>query len=86
MRKHDSESAHAIQHSSSMTTVADCKIESKTGTIRFLNRSRDICLKGVDSTADTWDALEAGKELAKRYGNVVAISGKEDLVSSCQDV
>jgi len=38
-----------------------------------------VC-KGVDSTAETWDALEAGKQLAKRYGNVVAISGKEDLV------
>jgi hydroxyethylthiazole kinase len=38
--------------------------------------------KGVDSIADSWDALEAGKQLAKRYGTVVAISGKEDLVRS----
>ena len=37
--------------------------------------------KGVDSTAETWDALEAGKQLAKRHNLVVAISGKEDLVS-----
>ena len=37
--------------------------------------------KGVDSTAEPWDALEAGKQLAKRHNLVVAISGKEDLVS-----
>jgi len=30
--------------------------------------------------------LEAGKQLAKRYGNVVAISGKEDLVTDGERV
>ena len=36
--------------------------------------------KGVDSTAQSEEALEAGKRLAKDVGCVVAISGATDLV------
>lgn len=36
--------------------------------------------RGVDSTAASLDALESGKQLAKKYECIVGISGKEDLV------
>ena len=36
--------------------------------------------KGVDSTAQSEEALEAGKRLAKDVGCIVAISGATDLV------
>lgn len=36
--------------------------------------------RGVDSTADTSDALESGKQLAKQYDCIVGISGRVDLV------
>ena len=38
--------------------------------------------KGVDSTAEAEDALEAGKQLAREAGCVVAITGAVDLVGS----
>ena len=38
--------------------------------------------RGVDSTADTADALASGKQLAKDYGCIVGISGAIDLVSA----
>lgn len=37
--------------------------------------------RGVDSTALPSDALESGKQLAKKYECIVGISGAEDLVS-----
>lgn len=47
--------------------------------------------KGVDSTAETENALELGKQLATSYETVVAITGAVDLVrldlkgpSSCE--
>lgn len=36
--------------------------------------------RGVDSTADTSDALTSGKQLAKEYRCIVGISGANDLV------
>lgn len=38
--------------------------------------------RGVDSTADTSDALVSGKQLAKEYSCIVGISGANDLVGS----
>ena len=38
--------------------------------------------KGVDSSADPSDALLLGKQLAKQYHTVVAISGPTDLVGN----
>lgn len=37
--------------------------------------------KGVDSTQSAESALEAGKEIAREYGCVVAISGSTDLIT-----
>lgn len=36
--------------------------------------------RGVDSTADSQDALEMGRQLARTYETVVAITGAVDLV------
>ncbi len=36
--------------------------------------------KGVDSTAESTDALEHAKRLAKEFGCIVAVSGATDLV------
>ena len=36
--------------------------------------------RGVDSTADTSDALTSGKQLAEEYRCIVGISGANDLV------
>ncbi len=37
--------------------------------------------KGVDSVHSVDDAMQAGKEIAKQVGSVVAITGKEDLIT-----
>lgn len=36
--------------------------------------------KGVDSTAEAQDALEAARDLHRRHGSVVCISGETDLI------
>lgn len=41
-----------------------------------------VVTHGVDSTADTADALASGKQLAKDYSCIVGISGANDLVSA----
>lgn len=42
-----------------------------------------VITRGVDSTANTADALASGKQLAKDYSCIVGISGAVDLVSAC---
>lgn len=46
----------------------------------------DIKSKGVDSSADSSDALESAKTLAKRTGAVVTISGATDYITDGQRV
>jgi len=45
-----------------------------------------IITRGVDSTADTADALASGKQLAKDYSCIVGISGAVDLITDGQAV
>ncbi|KAL3162301.1 hypothetical protein ABBQ32_009990 [Trebouxia sp. C0010 RCD-2024] len=40
-----------------------------------------VVTHGVDSTADTADALASGKQLAKDYSCIVGISGANDLIT-----
>lgn len=45
-----------------------------------VNGAAGAVTRGVDSTAETSDALASGKQLAQEYGCIVGISGAEDLV------
>lgn len=42
--------------------------------------------RGVDSTAESEEALALGKQLSLDLGAIVAISGREDYVSLSQDL
>ncbi|REA57904.1 hydroxyethylthiazole kinase [Dyadobacter luteus] len=46
----------------------------------------NIKTKGVDSTASSADSLEAARELSKKYGSVVSVSGATDVIVSGSDV
>ncbi len=46
----------------------------------------DVKSKGVDSTASSSDALESAKQLARRTGAIVTISGATDYVTDGERV
>ncbi len=60
-------------------------IRANASEILALARANTTKTKGVDSTAESTDALKAAKSLVSDYGCVVCISGKTDIVVGPQD-
>lgn len=55
-------------------------IRGNASEIRSLAQTNDVYTKGVDSTANSHEAVQAAKELHKKYGSVVCISGETDII------
>ncbi|MEL7020399.1 MAG: hydroxyethylthiazole kinase [Bacteroidota bacterium] len=55
-------------------------IRGNASEIMALAQSANATTKGVDSTMETEDAVEAGKMLSKQLGNTIVISGANDYI------
>jgi len=57
-------------------------IRGNASEILALARANTTPTKGVDSTAESNEAIEAAKQIAVEYGTLVCISGKTDIIVS----
>lgn len=57
-------------------------IRGNASEILALARANTTPTKGVDSTAESNEAIEAAKQIAAEYGTLVCISGKTDIIVS----
>lgn len=68
-----------------LSQLLDCKptvVRGNASEILALAKANTTATKGVDSTAQSNEALEAARFINKRYGAVVCISGETDIVVS----
>jgi hydroxyethylthiazole kinase len=55
-------------------------IRGNASEIMALARTNNTITKGVDSTADSTEAVEAARSLSRGFGSVVCVSGETDVI------
>ncbi len=73
--KYRTDTVHAL-----INNIRPSVIRGNASEIMAVHRAEDSQTKGVDSTHSSQSALEAAKQLAKKFDCVVSISGETDII------
>ncbi|KAK9828855.1 hypothetical protein WJX72_002417 [[Myrmecia] bisecta] len=73
--------AHRLEAIMQLMKLRPTLVRGNASEIMAVAGAAGATSKGVDSTAESTEALEYGMQLARTYGCIVAISGAEDLVT-----
>lgn len=67
---------------SRLLTLRPSVIRGNASEILALAKANTDITKGADSTVDSVEAINAAKELNQKYGSIICISGKTDIIVS----